>query len=140
MAELKVKYPPGPDSSGKLLHFYCNPEHEGCGAEESAYCDFNVDNDKHSAVCPSCGKRMLVDWDRFNVTIGAGKKGYHSTKVGRRRKRDMIRRNEKLGQTQWDNVDHGYDLKDIREGRRKFKNATPGGPLDLNSKFHKRTR
>lgn len=130
MSELVVQFPPGDDESGKLLCFAC----ESCGAQADGWGSFKVDNFDHTATCPECGKLMKVDLSGFNLGI----KGTWSS--NRRRAKDLTQRNEKMKTKQWDNHDVGVKAEDVRSGRRKFRNATSGGPLDLNSKFHKRTR
>ncbi len=133
-AELVVRHPPGEDENGKLLNFICDPDLEGCGHAASAFGSFKVDNFKHRAKCPNCGKSMVVD-------MGAMIPSAKGTRASKRRKaKDLTLRNERMATKQWDNHDVGIDRKDVQSGRRKIRNPTPGGPLDPNSKFNKKTR
>ena len=61
--------------------------------------------------------------------------GFHSTKIGQKRKREMTKRNERLAKTQWDNHEPNALLKGLVP-----RNPTPGGPYDPNGPHAKKKR
>ena len=85
------------------------------------------------AICPFCGGNMVFKIAGMGGGISARGPGLHSSAFGRRRKADMLRRHEKLGKTQWDNV----EPPSLPEGVVP-RNPTTGGPFDPNGPFVKK--
>ena len=98
---------------------------EGC---EHEFGEIQKFSDDPLVKCPSCKKNKLHK--KFSLSaIAMRGPGFSETKIGRKRKADMIRRSEKLAKSQWDNVE---PVK-VPEGR-VVKNPTPGGPYDKKKK------
>jgi hypothetical protein len=129
-----VKNPPdlaadGEPLTGRVYPVVC-PDEEQCGW----WGDMEVKQGSFSpeGQCPDCGQNLQVDFSRLSWGIGTRGAGYHSTAWGRRRKQDMIRRNQKLEKKQWQDTE---PLSVVNPER--VVNPTPGGPYDPESKFNK---
>lgn len=101
---------------------------ESCGFVGEADIAFGQET---KGLCPDCGSEIETDFMRMTWGIGSRGPGFHSTKFGARRKKDMIRKNEKLAKTQWENVNPGSVVNPDR-----VVNPTEGGVFDPNSKFN----
>jgi hypothetical protein len=128
-----VKFPPqeGDNEGGENGRMYsvCCSDPE-CGFWGDLTTDYRVFDP--SGECPDCGKPLQVDFQRMSWGVDSRGPGFHSTKIGDRIKRDRIKRNEKLAQTQWENHSAGNVVNPER-----VLNPTKGGPFDPNSKFNK---
>lgn len=120
---VKIKTPPDSDEQGVLQPMVCRV----CGHEEDCLVSRKVD-----PVVTCCRKSMQINWSRFRIGLSARGPGSSSTKLGQAKKRDMIRRSEKLAETQWEQ----HEVPKVQEGS-SVENYTPGSPLDPNSKFNK---
>jgi hypothetical protein len=110
---------------------------DGCGntffALVSKPDDTPEDAERTLCWCPKCGHELVLYWaDYCAVAISGRGPGFHSTKMGMRRKRDMIARSERLAKSQWD-----HHKPQSVEDPSKIRNPTAGGPLDPNSVFNK---
>lgn len=79
--------------------------------------------------CPECGASKSYSMIFSVPNFRMGKKGYHSTKQGMRRKAEQTRKNERLGDTQWEN----HEPLKVSDPT-KVVNPTEGGVFDPNSR------
>jgi hypothetical protein len=137
--EPKNLHPPVEDEYGRDESLICQPPSEsypdkkGCGYTCVLRISTRSAPPDILAVCPKCKGGMERDWSQFSFSVAARGPGFHETKIGQRRKRDMIRRNEKLAKTQWDNVE---PMK-LSEGA-TARNPTEGGVYDPKGPFAKK--
>jgi hypothetical protein len=147
--KIKVLNPPLGDNIGASTPVICRRgpdcKKDGCGKQETilihkeplpkgpqVFDSKKETEDPVLALC-TCGGNMFLDWSKMRFGISARGPGFHGTKFGARRKKDMIARSEKLAKSQW------FNHEPIKTGEgMKARNPTPGGPLDPNSRFAKK--
>jgi hypothetical protein len=131
-----VKYPPKRKEKGTRCEVICPENKGGCGwlGHFMSTDDPSIpEEEKNQALCPKCGNFLVLYWgDHFSFSFKMGPRGFHETKCGQRRKRDMEWRNKTLAHTQWENV-----APLAVQNPAKVRNPTPGGPFDPNSRFNK---
>jgi len=134
----KVLHPPNENEIGRCEPVICPPPDKfegkkGCGFTTEIQISKEISAwGLDLAVCPHCGEGMIANLSGYSTGISARGPGFHSTKFGMRRKRDMIRRNEKLRTSQWEN----HEPPPLLEGK-KITNPTKDGPYDPNGRMHK---
>lgn len=110
-----------------------NDNRGGCGERFSALIKDDAPEEECPGTCPDCGTPLVLYWgDFFSFGFKMGARGFHETKCGMKRKREMTKRNEELGRTQWETNE---PVKVSNPGR--VLNPTPGGIYDPNSRFNK---
>lgn len=133
-----IQFPPKKGENATEVQMICPDDNRGgCGyAATGTFTDSPrvSAEDKHTCVCPKCGEFMVLYWGQY-MTFGIKMKGpgFSETKCGMRMKRDREWRSKVLASSQWDNHQPITPTGDPG----KIRNATPGGPLDPNSKFNK---
>jgi hypothetical protein len=132
--QIKVLCPPKEGENPIMEPVMCGrgEEEKGCGNSASVAVSRERNWDNPIAIC-TCGGNMYTDISKYRTGISARGPGFHGTKFGMRRKRDMIARSEKVGKSQWEN----HEVRPPAEGAR-VENPTPGGPLDPNGPFAKK--
>lgn len=111
---------------------------KGCGYTEDLQVDKDTESKKPLGVCPKCGGFLYLNWSAMNIGISMKGPGFHSTKIGQKRKREMIARNERLKKSQWEQFNP--DAVKYYEEMKTPINPTPGGPLDPNGPFAKKKK
>lgn len=123
-----VKTPPDEGYAGRVYPVECTDEE----------CGYWGDMEVHAGcfqpegICPDCKKQLRIDFSRHMWGIGTQGPGYHSTAWGRRRKQELIKRNDKLRGKQWETNAPGSVVNPER-----IVNATEGGVFDPNSRFNR---
>jgi len=131
-ATLISGFEPKEDELGMLYPIICDV----CGHKEDVFVTrIERPTTVTVAKCPKCKGRMVWNPSGMNILVTSRGPGVSSTKYGMKRARELTCRNEKLGKTQWDNVE---PLK-AREGLIP-RNPTEGGPLDPNGPFIKKKK
>lgn len=137
--KIKVLFPPLENEYGREEDIIClkaseqKPDLKGCGYKTQINISRQGSPPDVLAICPKCGGPMIRDWSKFSFGVASRGPGFHETKIGQRRKRDMVRRNEKLAKKQWDD----HKPVTLSEGA-KPRNFTPGGPYDPAGPFAKK--
>jgi len=131
--EIEVLCPPKEDEVPRIEPVKCTSEKCGFTTEIAITRDCPGWG-KPLAKCPKCSADMIADISAYRQGITARGAGFHGTAFGRRRKKEMTARNEKLKTKQWEN----HAPIPVSEGT-KIRNPTKGGPNDPNSRFNKKT-
>ena len=124
-------------SPSKLIPLICNNPDCECLADAWIDREVKTPEDGFYAACPKkkCKGQMVYNWSGLNITVTSRGPGVSSTKYGMRRARELTAKNEKLGRTQWDNVE---PLK-LTEGATP-RNPTKDGPYDTKGRMAKKRK